>query len=565
MEQQLRSSEARFRSLIENASDTIVVLNEQGEITYTSPSALRALGYKPADCVNRHISEFVFEDDRRSIADWLHQVQQQPGIAIPVAECRVRRGDGAYLTFAAVITNLLNDPAVRGIVVNAHDITRRKQAEEALERVLEAEKRHAQELATLYSASHLMSSSLDLNQVLSSVISEVRHLLNAEGVSVLLNEGKELVFAVASGPGSEALPGTRMPATAGVAGAVFQSQTSARVTDTQHDPRFYSAIDQMTGLVTRSLLAVPLIANGVAIGVIESIKNSVGAFQDSDLALLEGIAGSAGIAIENARLYEAQREQNRRLQESQRQLVQAEKMAALGRLTASFAHEINNPLQAIEGCLSLIGEELDDLNTNSQEREANIRHDLAITLAEVERIATLVRQLHEFYRPLSGTAAAADLHAALDNVLHLIHRSVEDNHVRVELHFAAAGVLQRPMVGASPDQLQQVFLNLVTNAIASMPQGGVLHIRTAPDVIVQLNDKGRRPAIRVEFADTGPGIAPDKLAYVFEPFYMSNSNGSGIGLSICYDLVKSIGGVITANSQIGVGTTFTVVLPLSLE
>jgi GAF domain-containing protein len=110
--------------------------------------------------------------------------------------------------------------------------------------------------------------------------------------------------------------------------------------------------------MTRSMVAVPLMIQGTAEGVVEAINKADGAFTERDREVLEVMAGSAAVAIANARLYQAEREQFRRLQQSQAQLIQAEKMAAMGRLVASIAHEINNPLQAVQGCLTLAEEEL---------------------------------------------------------------------------------------------------------------------------------------------------------------------------------------------------------------
>jgi GAF domain-containing protein len=178
--------------------------------------------------------------------------------------------------------------------------------------------RHARELVALYNAAQAMVSDLDLQSALKTVIAEAKTLLGAEVASVLLPSGDTLVFEASVGPGSEALVGMQIPMTAGIAGWVMREKRAIRVNDAQHDPRFYPAVDQTTGLTTRSVLAVPLIAKGILSGVIEVINKAEPArpnsiFYEQDLEILMAMAGPAAIAIENARSYQAKVRQFERL------------------------------------------------------------------------------------------------------------------------------------------------------------------------------------------------------------------------------------------------------------
>ncbi len=406
--------------------------------------------------------------------------------------------------------------------------------------------RNARELAALNTAMHAMASNLDLDTVLRQTMVEVGALLEAEDASVLLyDEGaNELIFAaVAAGSSAETLLEQRIPADAGIAGWAVQHREALLVDDAQRDPRFYQAIDGVTGMTTRSLLAVPLIVKGEVIGVIEVINKGQGAFTHHDLEILEALSSSAGIAIENARLYHDLQEQMRIQQKTQAQLIHSEKMTALGRLVASLAHEINNPLQSIQGCLTLADEEMD-----YEMRPEKLRRYLDVAEGEIERIATIVRRVRDFHRPAPQEQRPTDLHAALESVLELTRKQLQHNDVTVTRAWSE----NVPEIMANVDHLKQVFLNLILNAVDAMPEGGALRIHTWVE----------GAWVHLAFEDTGVGMPPDVVEQLFEPFFTTKPQGSGLGLSISYGIIESHEGRILVKSQPGVGTTFTLMLPV---
>lgn len=238
---------------------------------------------------------------------------------------------------------------------------------------------------------------------------------------------------------------------------------------------------------------------------------------------------------------QALRQRNRELERSQAQLIQAEKMAAVGRLAASIAHEINNPLQAIHNSLHLL------LRPTLPE-EKRIRF-LEMAQEEVERLIEIVRRLLEFYRPSRGRRLAADVNQILRNVLALTAKRLQHGDVTVETRLAP----NLPALAVIPDQLAQVFLNLVINAIEAMSDGGRLRVQTG------LSPDGRWQ--ETLFQDNGSGMDEEIRANIFEPFFTTKSTGTGLGLAISYGIVERHGGQITVDSQPGVGTTFVVRLP----
>lgn len=398
----------------------------------------------------------------------------------------------------------------------------------------------ARQLAALNAAGQVMTSTLDLHAVLDAVIAEVKTLLRAASASVLLcAEDGRLAFAAAAGRDATMLVGTNLPPGAGIAGWAVVERRSALVKDAQNDPRFYRDINAITGVVARSLLAVPLVAHGDVMGVLEVVHPETNAFTVQDLAILEAMAPSAAIAIENARLYQAEREQYRRLQQSQAQLVNSEKQAALGRLIASLAHELNNPLQAMQNCMELILEFPLDA---AEQRE----YQLAVQ-RETNRLMTLCNRVLDFARPVSFARQLIDVGDSARYALSLAGKQLEHSHIAVVMDLPA----DLPHVLASRDRLAQVFLNLIINAIEAMPDGGELRIagRVVDDQVA------------LTFTDTGPGIAPDVLPLVFEPLYTTKDTGTGLGLPICHNIIEQHGGTITAGNAPGKGAVITVRLP----
>jgi PAS domain S-box-containing protein len=400
-----------------------------------------------------------------------------------------------------------------------------------------------EELVFLNRVGRAVTSSLDLKQVLTTVMREAIGVLKVEAASVLLlhEEDEELVLETVVGPRAEEVKGLRVPLGQGVAGWVAREGQRLLVPDVGKDPRFYSSIDRVTGFTTRSVLCVPLKLKKKVIGVIEAVNKTEGYFSQADVALLSSMAQSAAIAIENARLYKDLQDQMDELKQTQAQLLHTEKMSALGRLAASLTHEINNPLQSVIGCLDLAKEELAE--------GENVDEYLRIAREEVQRVAHTVAQMRDLSRPASEKKGPTEVNALVEQVLELSRKRCDEN--QVEVVWKPAADLPRLLLMA--DQIKQVFLNFLLNAIEAMPGGGQLRVSTAYT---------SHPAgVRIEFTDNGVGIAPDALPQVFEPFYSTKPEGIGLGLSISYTIVERHGGHIEVESRVGEGSTFTVWLP----
>jgi len=412
-------------------------------------------------------------------------------------------------------------------------------------RLYEEAQRRAGELELINQTTHAVGSTLNLEKVLHTIMTQAIAVLRVEAGSVLLLDeaSSDLVFAVAAGPSGERLRGTHVPIASSIAGLAVREARSLIVTQAQRDTRHYRTVDSLTGLTTQDLLAVPLQVHGKVIGVVEVINKLEGKFTPADLALLEALAGPAATAIENARLYEEALRHAEEIQRSQQQLIRSEKLAATGRLAVSLAHEINNPLQAVRNLLFLTLE--------PEVGEAKRREFLEMASEEASRLITLVQQTLEFYRPEQAQAGPVDINAAVERVLALARKKLTHSDVQVELALAP----DLPPVNGMPDQLAQVFLNLIVNAAEAMNDGGQLRIETHIDA----------DQVEVIFADTGPGIAPEDLSHIFEPFYTTKTSGTGLGLAVSYNIIESHHGTLGVASVPGHGATFTVRLPAAVR
>jgi len=277
-------------------------------------------------------------------------------------------------------------------------------------------------------------------------------------------------------------------------------------------------------------------------------------FTDEDQALARVAASHVGQAMQNAQLYDEVRRLLNEQEQTRAQLIQIEKLGALGRLAATIAHEINNPLQAVESCLTLVQEEID----GDQRRDKMDRY-LDVAGGEVSRISAIVRRMRDYYRPAHERLQPTDLRVVLDSILDLSGKELQHHHITVERLDSS----DLPLVQANPDHLKQVFLNLVLNAVDAMPTGGMLRVRTSLGQIQAGGSEEPQPAVHVEISDTGQGMPPEIQARLFEPFFTTKEQGAGLGLSISYNIIEAHNGQISVTSEEGVGTSFSILLPVA--
>jgi PAS domain S-box-containing protein len=228
--------------------------------------------------------------------------------------------------------------------------------------------------------------------------------------------------------------------------------------------------------------------------------------------------------------------------QAQAALVQSERLALLGRLAASLAHEINNPLQSVIGCLELV--------ESSEGESEDVKQLIQVATEELERAAGIVTRLRDLGQPSDpADREVVDVNELVEHVVALTTKECRKRQVEVD--WQAAGSL--PPISLVPDRMQQVFLNLVLNAVEAMPGGGRLEIST--------NATNQPPGVSIVFSDTGQGIELGNMTKLFDPFYTTKTNGLGLGLYVSHGIVDDHGGHMEAESRLGEGSRFTVWLP----
>jgi signal transduction histidine kinase len=275
--------------------------------------------------------------------------------------------------------------------------------------------------------------------------------------------------------------------------------------------------------------------------VLFAARDASGApFRGADLEMFFVLARQAVVAMENSRLYEDLRDYVRRVEESQQALLRVEKMAAAGRLTASIAHEVNNPLQSVQNCLHLAGHE------SLPEEKRKEYFELA--KKELDRLMKTMQRMLDFYRPGAARVEEVDLLDLLRHVLSLTSQQLSQKHIVVTTELPES----LPNIFAVSSQIQQIFFNLILNSLDALSGGGELTVRA----------RAVKNGVEMIFEDNGPGIPEDRRENIFEPFFSTKEGGTGLGLTVSYNIVTAHGGTLDLIQGRGSGACFRLFLPM---
>ncbi|MEJ2711070.1 MAG: GAF domain-containing protein [Anaerolineales bacterium] len=414
--------------------------------------------------------------------------------------------------------------------------------------IYEKERRQRQLLEALSDSETAIHQSLDLDQVLDSILDHTLWLVPGKSANIMLLQDERAFIVRHHGydyiPGAEqTLKNATFPLEAPFFKKMLQTGQAVWVPDVTQEPNWVE-FPEAQDMQIRSYAAAPLKARDRILGFINVDSPQPHAFDEATPRRLQMVADHAASAIQNAHLHQDLLQALQEERQARENLSQAEKLATLGRMITTVIHEINNPLQSLQNCLYILEEE------STVVPEAEQFFDVA--LSEIDRLSRVVGQLREVQK--SGPQiekTEVSLQQVLEKVRLLVARQLQQNHIK----WVQDNLPEQVTVSADRDMLTQLFLNLVLNAVEAMSgqRSGKITLR------VLLNTADRE--VGVSIADTGPGIAPQVVNDLFDPFVTTKQEGLGLGLAVCYDIVHSHGGRITLDSRQGSGTCFTVWLP----
>src|SRR5437870_5844463 len=398
-----------------------------------------------------------------------------------------------------------------------------------------------------------------IEDLLSHVLERTMRAVSASIGSIMLLDRERQTLRVAVGRGLQE-PGrgpVEVKVGEGIAGRVVEMGEAVVVEDIEKDPRFGKVNDPRYG--GGSFICMPLRVSERIVGVVNLAKKEIagtaGVFSQTDLQFLNALATYTAYAVDNARLFEEAQQAAQRLQEvvedqklrltlAQQQMIQAAKLSALGELVAGVAHELNNPLTVLVGASDIL----------EQQAPEGLKEYAQMIRESTDAARHIVRGLLTFGRQMPLERRHVMLDELIEKVLALTAADLRIESVKVDRDMAA----DLPPVWADGNQLQQVLVNLVTNAKQAMAEQPEAERRLRVTTRALGVDR-----VQISLEDTGPGIPADVLPKIFDPFVTTKgSAGTGLGLSISYGIIREHGGLITADSRPGHGATFTIDLPV---
>ncbi len=412
--------------------------------------------------------------------------------------------------------------------------------------LLESTQLALKESNALYRINQKLVASLDPQELLQDVVELLQTNFEYYHVQIYTVEPKSGDFILHTGSGEigKKLKENKHRLRAGEGIAGYTAEIGV--------PFFTNDVDQVYFFVrnpllpnTKSELAVPVKIGGSTLAVLDIQQNPPRILSQRDIQLVSAVADQLSIALQKANLYSDLQASLQTEKAMRDQLVQNERLATMGRLLASVSHELNNPLQAIQNALFLLREEKGISEQGKQ--------DLDIVLSESERMAALIARLRATYRPAQAEDfQPMQINDLIEDVYALIATHLRHNEISFEFYPA-----DLPTIPGLADQIRQVLLNLLMNAVEAMTTGGRLTISTQ-----NLKDSDE---ILLRVSDTGKGIDRVILPNIFDAFVTNKESGTGLGLTITYDIIAKHHGRIQAENNPLNGATFSVWLPCSMR
>ncbi|HEY1015163.1 MAG TPA: ATP-binding protein [Herpetosiphonaceae bacterium] len=525
-----------------NGQETILVIDDSESIRTRLNAQLRTLGYNVVLAENGRTGLVAVAQHQPLLILLDYQLPDTTGLDV----LRKLRAEGnqvpillmtaegseriAVAAFQMGVRDYLIKPFEAIDVANAIDRALREwrlQREKDL--LLNQSQQQVRQLTVLHRVGKAVTAQLEAENLLERIVEAAAYLSNADEGFIQLIDEKELSLRASYNVSAIHLRELNRHADYELATQTLRTNKPVRINANRDEIRVQA------NYLAQAVLMVPLLVGTEALGVLTvAATTHHRTFDESDERLLLMLADYASIALHNARTYNA-------LRETQGRLVEAEKLAGMGRMAASLAHEINNPLAIIRSGLELVA--------HQQPAESPMSEMVRGLDEEVARIARLLHTLVHFYQP-AADGAPPDLNQLIISLMQITMPQLDRAHVKLQQELATD--LPPPVLSA--DACKQILINLVRNAIDAMPEGGLLTIRTGH----------HRGFVYLNVSDTGTGILPEHRERIFEPFFSTKGvTGTGLGLAVVYGILQQVGGTISVESTVGKGTTFTLRIPVA--
>jgi PAS domain S-box-containing protein len=532
-----RSAEERYRLLFEQVQQGVFVATPEGKLLDCNDAFVQMLGYDTREelmALNINSEVYVSTEQREAFRKEIdaHNFVRN-------FEVTLKRKDGAQLT-AAESSFATRDGAgkverYQGFLL---DMTEKKRVEDEM-------RRRNRELNALNAMAVIATQSFDLDEILNLTLRQVISLFGAETGSIYLSDADETTFRRRAGWGQRTEQRARFNAVEfpnGFGDLVMRSRTEVLTAEfLPHLPPLVADFVKADG--PGSWIWVLLWSKDSPIGIMGISSLEARTYSSNDENMMVAVGRQLATTIEKVRLYEETCKAYEDLRKTQEQLLQSEKMSAVGQLIAGVAHELNNPLTAILGYAQLL--ESEGLNDRATDFVRKL-------FKQAQRTHRVVQNLLSFARQRKPQKVDVDIRKIVDETLALRDYDLKVNNIALERET----MVDAPSVTADPHQLEQVFLNIINNAVDAILEGG-----KGGKLKVRIHSADGQ--VRVEFLDSGVGIKdPNRI---FDPFYTTKSvgKGTGLGLSICYGIIKEHGGDITAHNRAEGGACVEVKLPAS--
>ena len=531
-----KKAEEKYRTLVASVQEGVFIATASGRFLDFNDALMRITGYESRDeLLGLEIGAGLYANPAEY--DRLRRILNEHG-AVNDFEFDIRRKDGEIRTVSesssAVRDTAGNVIAYQGFLL---DVSERRRAEHQI-------RRRNRELMVLNSIAETLSYSLDLSESVHRTLRQMLELFELDAASLYLFDKDDVTIRRVAAVGHRSELAKSFPVMKLPVGLVDQLRaTHATFLSVQGLPLPALARELQRKEGIESAYVVMLWAKEKIIGGLVVGSRRMREFSVADISLLTAVGSQVASAVDHSRLYEETRLAYENLRRTQEQLVHSEKLAAVGQLISGVAHELNNPLTAILGYSQL-------LSSSGEVGPQGLGYSEKL-YKQAQRTHRIVQNLLSFARQHKPERVPVRLNAILEDTLALRDYDLRMSQIRVHLDLAE----NLPELPADPHQLQQVFLNLINNAVDAILEKGTdgdLWVRTAAD---------EQRAV-AEFVDSGPGVKDPSR--VFDPFYTTKpvGKGTGLGLSICYGIITEHGGTIEVQNVEGKGAMFRIGLPL---